>query len=644
MALVSLQGVTKTYGPKVVLEDVALSIERGEKIGLIGANGVGKTTIFRLITGEVRADFGTVTKSRGLRVGYLAQEPALEATASLIDEVASVFDEVRSLEQQTHRLAEEMGRRHDSGDLDAVMAEYDEVHARFEAAGGYGYRTRINEVLGGLGFAPSDYDLPVSALSGGQKCRAALAKLLLHDTDLLLLDEPTNHLDIDATGWLEKWLAGYAGSAVIVSHDRYLLDRVVGKIVEVEDRGVAGYGCSYSGYAEAKRIRLLQAVREYEKQRGWLKHQREFIARTKARKDTAKQARGRQWYIERMERDGKILEKPQAVRRKMGLDFKQTDRGGDMVLRCEGACKRYDERVLFDGFDLEVQRGQKVGIMGPNGSGKTTLLRMALGQVAPDAGSVRLYEHLAIGYYDQEHVGLNLDGTLIEELHALHPECTEQQVRSYLASFLFTGEEVFKTIGDLSGGEQSRVLLAMLVWTAPHVLILDEPTNHLDIPSREVLEDALRRFEGTVLLVSHDRYFLDRVIDRLVVIHGNGRSETGPGNYSDYVRRRQEAAAELAAAEAAEASERPARTRRRGRSAKGSGSGVEADSRWARKSLEDLETLIMETESRIAALEEGFSDEAVYRDAERARALRAEYDRLRRDLSEMNEVWEGHAD
>ncbi len=646
MALASLRGVTKTYGPKVVLQDATLDVQRGDKCGLIGANGSGKTTVFKLILGEVKPDYGTVTKARTVRVGYLAQEPELEATASLIEEVGSVFEEVRRHEQRMHELAEEMSRHHDSDELDAIMAEYDDVRAKFEAGDGYGYRTKINEVLGGLGFEPRDYELPVSALSGGQKCRASLAKLLLQDSDLLLLDEPTNHLDIDATRWLEKWLAGYAGSVMIISHDRYLLDRVVGKIVEVEDRKLSVYGCDYSHYAEAKRTRLLQAVREYERQQEWLAHQREFIARMKGAKDSAKQARGRQWYIDRMHREGKILEKPHALRDKIQLDFAPTDRGGEMILRCEGVRKAYDDRVLFEDFDLEVYRGQKVGIIGPNGSGKTTLLRMALEQVPPDAGEVRLFENLTIGYYDQEHANLNLDGTVIEEVHALRPACSQEQVRNYLASFLFQGDDVFKRIGNLSGGEQSRVLLAMLVWTAPHVLILDEPTNHLDIPSREVLEEALGRYEGTIILVSHDRYFLDRVASRLVVVHGDGQTEVRSGSYSDYVRRLEEAEAERLAEEAARAAAKGRPSGRGRRRSKSTASAVREtiDSPWARKSLDDLESIIMETEDRIAELDREFANEDVYRDAERARTLRIEYDRLRADLDEMNRVWEAHAE
>jgi ATP-binding cassette subfamily F protein 3 len=644
MALVSLRDITKSFGPKVVLDCVTLDIQRSEKVGLVGANGVGKTTVFMLILGHFRPDSGTLTKSRNLRIGYLPQEPALEASATVIDEVSSVFEEVHQLEARMHKLADEIAHRHDSGDLDSLMKQYDQAIARFETAGGYDVQPRVNEVLGGLGFSQADRDLPISALSGGQKCRVALAKILLQETDLLLLDEPTNHLDIDATGWLEKWLAGYTGSAVIVSHDRYLLDRVVSKIIEVEDRGVNVYGCNYTHYAEAKRARLLQAIREYEKQHTWLLHQQEYIARSKADKSRAKQARGRRWFVERMARQGKVLEKPQAFRRKMQLDFEQPDRGGDMVLRCESVSKRYGDRVLFDGFDLEVYRGQKIGIMGPNGSGKTTLLKMALGQAEPDAGEIRLYENLTIGYFDQEHAGLNQDGIILDELQALRPECSAQEVRSYLGGFLFSGDEAFKKIGSLSGGEQSRVLLAMLVWMSPQVLILDEPTNHLDIPSREVLEEALIQYEGTVILVSHDRYFLDRVVNRLVIIRGDGRCQVLSGNYSDYARRQEEAAAQQAAlAETDQKASRPRGTPRRGRTSQRA-SEAQDTSPYARMSLHHLEQEIIAREERLAEIERDFVNETIYRDGDRVRDLRAEHARLKAELAEMNRYWEERAE
>ncbi len=640
MALVTLQDITKSYGPKVVLEGVTLDIQRGEKVGLVGANGAGKTTVFRLITGDIKPDSGSVTKSRGLRVGYLPQEPDLEASSTLIEEVTTVFEEVHSLETRMHRLADEIAQRHDTEHLPELMAQYDQLMARFEAAGGYDVQTRVNEVLGGLGFTRNDRDLPISALSGGQKCRVSLAKILLQETDLLLLDEPTNHLDIEATRWLEKWLAGYAGSAVIISHDRYLLDRVVGKIVEVEDRRVSTYGCNYSHYAEAKRARLLHALREYEKQHEWLRHQKEYIARSRADKSRAKQARGRRWFIERMQREGKVLGKPQAVRKHMRLEFEETDRGGDMVLRCEGASKRYGDKILFDGFDLEVYRGQKIGIMGPNGSGKTTLLKMAMGETEPDTGVVRLFENLTIGYFDQEHAGLNPDGLVLDEVRAIRPECSEQEVRSYLGSFLFSGEDAYKRIGNLSGGEQSRVLLAMLVWSSPQVLILDEPTNHLDIPSREVLEEALIAYQGTIILVSHDRYFLDRVVNRLVMIKGNGRCEIQTGNYSDYVRRQEEDAARQAAPagteEATKVRRGPARRSRPASRSRETTPG----SPYATMSLHHLEEQIIAREERVAAIERAFLDEAVYRDGDRIRELRTEHARLKTELAEMNRYWE----
>jgi len=644
MALVSLQDVTKHFGPRVVLENVTLDIQRGEKAGLVGANGAGKTTVFKLILGQFKADGGTITKSRNLRIGYLPQEPVLEASQTVQEEVRSVFEELHAMEARMHGLAEQIARDHDSDGVDVLMKQYDLVMARFETAGGYDYQTRVNEVLGGLGISVAERELPIAALSGGQKCRVSLAKILLRDVDLLLLDEPTNHLDIEATRWLEKWLAGYPGSAVIISHDRYLLDRVVSKIIEVEDRQVHSYGCDYSHYAEAKRARLLYAIREYEKQHRWLLHQKEYMARVKADKSRAKQARGRRWFIERMEREGKVLEKPQALRQKINLEFEQPDRAGDMVLRCEAVSKRYGQKVLLDRLDVEVYGGQKLGIMGPNGSGKTTLLKMALGQVEPDDGEIRLYDNLTIGYFDQEHAALNLDGTILEELQAIRPECSPQEIRSYLGSFLFTGDEVFKKIGNLSGGEQSRVLLAMLVWSSPQVLILDEPTNHLDIPSREVLEEALMTYEGTIIMVSHDRYFLDRVVNRLMIIEGGGTCQVQWGNYTDHVRRQEESAAQEAAQRAAEEAARA--PRKSVRRAKGTSVAGESDeeSPHARKPLYQLEDDIIAAEERIAQIEREFTDEAVYRDGERARQLRAEYDRLRAELVEMNRYWEARAE
>ncbi len=641
MAIVSLQGIHVGFDNHVVLHDLDWFLHRGEKVGLVGANGSGKTTLFKLILGEMAPGMGTVTRARGLQIAYLPQEPTLVSSRTLYEEVSCTFDSLRELEQRVADVARRIAENHDNAEvLDELMAEYDELHHRLESDGGYKYETRVNEVLGGLGFSPGDYHLPVAALSGGQKCRAALARLLLREADLLLLDEPTNHLDIEATRFLEKFLAGYHGAAVIVSHDRYLLDRVVQKIADLDEHRITVYPCAYSDYVESKRIRQVTAEREYEKQRAWLEHQREYAQRVKADKSRAKQARGRMLHLDRMERDGKVLDKPRHARRKMAIDFAPTQRVGDMVLRCEGLRKAYGDVVLFDNFNLEIYRGEKIGIVGPNGVGKTTLIKMALGRVRPDAGEIRLFEGLAVGYYDQEHAGLNPEHRVIDEIQPQRTASEEGEIRSYLARFLFRGEDVYKRVGDLSGGEQSRVVLARLVRANPQVLILDEPTNHLDIPGKEALEEALIAYEGAILLVSHDRYFLDRVVNKLLVLPERGRYELIAGNWSAYERQRAER--EAAARQTREETRmaiRPAPRPRRRKTASEDGEAADA-SPYARWSLQKLEDAIIEHEERLAATESQFADPAAYRDADRARALRSEAEALRAALAALNAEWE----
>ena len=644
MGIVLLQNVHLAYAGQVVLDELNWEIHRGEKVGLVGPNGSGKTTLFRLILRQLEPQIGTVTLGRGLQVAYLPQEPSLDSANSLLEEVTSTFENVRQLEERVRRAAELIAEHHDTDRLDDLMAEYDELCHRLEAAGGYHYETKVREVLGGLGFSTSDYDLPIPALSGGQRCRAALAKLLLQEADLLLLDEPTNHLDIEATQFLERFLAGYHGAAVVVSHDRYLLDRVVDKIADLDNRQVTVFPCGYSDYAESKRVRLMTAERQAASQEEWVHHQREYAERVKADKSRSRQARGRLRHLERMERQGEFVERPRQARRKMAIDFTPSRRGGDMVLRCDGVGKAYGEVVLFNDFHLEVYRGEKVGIIGPNGVGKTTLLKMAMRQIEPDCGVVRLFENLQVGYYDQEHADLELRGTVLEAMQLQRTAGEEAALRSFLARFLFFGKDVFKRVSDLSGGEQSRVILASLVYANPQVLVLDEPTNHLDIPGREALEEALMAYEGAILLVSHDRYFLDRVVNRLLVLPERGKYELIPGNWTTYEQRRsQQEAGARAAVEQAKAAARPSARPRRKRGNRAAVPGAPAGSPYASWSLAKLEEAIIEQEERLARTEEQFADPNVYRDADRARALRAEVEALRATLTDLNTEWEAKA-
>jgi ATP-binding cassette subfamily F protein 3 len=639
MAAVTLHDVVKSYAGRLVLGGVSLDLHKGEKVGLIGANGSGKTTLFKLIVGRELPDCGVITIARGTAIGYLPQEPDLPAGATLIDAVQTVFAGHRDTEARLEALSHEIAEASQERRRAELLAEYDRLRARFEAAGGYSYEIRLREVLGGLGFDPDDYHKPADVLSGGQKCRAALARLLLADCDLLLLDEPTNHLDIDATRWLEKYLANHDGGAVIISHDRYLLDRVVGKIIEIEDHAATVYPTNYTNYAETKRIRRLAALREYEKQSTWLAHQRDYIDRVRYAKDSAKQARGRQKYLDRMEAQGRILGKPKAEAAKLNIRFKADERGGDMVVRCEKACKGFDGVTLIHNLDFEMTRGERVGIIGPNGVGKTTLLRMLMRQTHPDSGSVRLYENLTVGYYDQEHHDLDESLSVIEVVRAVRPGAGEADARSYLALFLFRGDEVFKRVGSLSGGEQSRVLLARLVWKSPHVLVLDEPTNHLDIPAREALEEALKLYPGSVLMVSHDRYFLDRVANRLLVLPRRGVYETVAGNWSSYA----------ALVEQREQSAQDERDRRREearphRPKPGGGQKKKSRSKYAAQRIEELEARIIAAETRMKELETQFSDPSVLRDAARSKQLHEEYHGLRQSLEALNAEWEAEVD
>jgi len=634
MASVVLQNVTRQFGSQVVLAGISLELQSGQTAGLVGVNGAGKTTLFRLITGEVEPDMGTVTRSRDLAVGYLEQEPRLDSNRNLYEEVADAFADVLAMEKALHDLSHRIAVYHDEPRLPELMAKYDRLHARFETAGGHNLEVRLNEVLGGLGFTEADYRLPVSALSGGQKCRAALAKLLLQDRQLLLLDEPTNHLDIDATRWLEKFLAGHHGGAVIISHDRYLLDRLADRVIEVENRAVTSCPGNYTNYVATKERRRLTQERRYQHDQAYINKERDFITKHKAGQ-RSKEARGRLGHLERRIAAGEFVREKPTARRHTRMLFKPTQSGGQMVLRCEGAAKRYGEKTLFEQLTFDVYKGHRLGITGPNGTGKTTLLRIAMRQVPPDEGVVRLYENLRVGYYDQEHTELDRSTTVLESVRAVQPAMTEQVARSFLGRFLFSGDDVFKSIEKCSGGEQSRVRLARLILAEPQVLILDEPTNHLDIPSREALEDALDEYDGTIIVVSHDRYFLDRTVERLLVME-HGRHRLFPGNYTAYI---EAIEAEKARGQTDAPRVTPLPVKKRSRP------GDRAKlSHYDGLSIEQLEDLMIEREARIEELNARFADEKVYRDPEAAKHLQAELRATRAELAEIETQWDNRVE
>ncbi|MDE0042915.1 MAG: ABC-F family ATP-binding cassette domain-containing protein, partial [Candidatus Poribacteria bacterium] len=524
MSLVRLEHITKSYDPYLVLDDVSASIGRGDRIGLIGKNGSGKTTLTEIVAGIIQEFKGSVFTSRGLRIGYLSQEPNLNPTCTLRQEVLKVFRKQQTLEDEMLRLSDRMEHE----DNPALLDEYAKLQEQHERMGGYDYEHQINRTLSGLGFGTNDFHLKTRVLSGGQKSRAALAKLLLENPDLLLLDEPTNHLDIKAIEWLENFLnSEYDGAALIVSHDRYFLDRVARKIWELDDYRIKLYRGNYTKYLETKRLEVLEQERNYAKQQRFIAHEEEFIRRNIAGQRT-REAQGRRKLLNRIKR----VEKPNHNFRSMSIHFTPDARGGNDILQCQELEMRYGDKIVFRDLNLEVYRRDVVGVVGPNGAGKTTLFRLILGELEPTDGDLKIGANLHFGYYDQELKGLNLGNEIIDEIWELRPKHTQEEVRKFLGRFLFSGEEVFKQIRHLSGGEQSRVMLAKLLLENANVLLLDEPTNHLDIPSREVLENALSEYSATTFIISHDRYLMNKLATKLLIFE-NGTAKLFVGTYAE---------------------------------------------------------------------------------------------------------------
>ena len=529
MSLIRLENVTKLYDPDLILDDISVSIEHGDRIGLIGCNGTGKTTLIKILNGMLSNFKGKVVSAKGLRIGYLSQEPDLARDCTLRQEMLKVFEKRRALEDEMLLLAEEM----ETEESPQLLAEYARVQEQHESLGGYDYEHQINRILSGLGFAETDFNLPIDVLSGGQKSRATLVKLLLEKPDLLLFDEPTNHLDINGIEWLENYLnIEYDGAVLVVSHDRYFLDKVVRKVWELEDQKIKIYRGNYAKYVENKNLEKLVRAREFKKQQAHIAHEEDFIRRNMAGQRT-REAQGRQKKLNRLER----IEKPKSDARTIKLNFTPDSRGGNDILRCKNVGKAFGDKVIFTNLNFEVYRRDVVGIIGANGTGKTTFFRMILGEENATEGEIWVGRTLKFGYYTQELEGLNTDNEIIDEIWELRPRQTQGEIRSFLGKFLFSGDDVFKRIGNLSGGEQSRVQLAKLLLVNANVLLLDEPTNHLDIPAREALETALSEYPATLFIISHDRYLLNNLATKLLIFDGTpgGTATLFEGNYAAYV-------------------------------------------------------------------------------------------------------------
>ena len=617
MAVLSVGNLAMSVGHRVLLDGVNLTLNEGERAALVGRNGCGKSCLLRALAGEeAPAHVGQIQWRRRATIGYLPQNPALDASRTLRAEAADAVADVSALHAKLGAVSDAMGTA--EGDaLETLMRRYEQIEHDFEALNGYAVEHRIDATLEGLGLSTDLYDVPVPGLSGGQRCRLALAKLLIAEPDAILLDEPTNHLDIEGRAWLESFLVDYRGTVLLVSHDRYLLDRVVHDIYELETGRLVRYPGNYSAYRDLRRQRRLADQRAFDRQQDAIRRERAFIDRYRAGQ-RARQAKGREKKLDRMVRD-EGLDRPVELD-EINIHLAPTSRSGDIVIRAEGITKEYGERRLFAELDLELTRGDRIGFIGPNGIGKTTLVRCLLGEQAPDAGSVRLGAQVDCGHYRQGHEGLDVQQTVIEYLQRARSS-TEQQARDTAGAFLFSDEDQDALLGTLSGGERSRAILAATMTRGHNLLVLDEPTNHLDIPSVERLEEALLRFtaprdrntpEGTLVLISHDRMLLDDLVNQLIVFEPGGRVHHFLGNYSEYV-------ASGESKHAAPSPEPPRREARRAKPARKKPAKEKGP--LAGMAQEKLETQIEEIEQQIADIDRDLAAPTNYGDGEKVRQL-----------------------
>ncbi|MBO5474515.1 MAG: ABC-F family ATP-binding cassette domain-containing protein [Lachnospiraceae bacterium] len=544
--ILSVNNIHKSFNEIPVLKNVSFHIEDYDKAAIVGINGAGKTTLLRIIMGELSADEGIVTLSKDKTIGYLSQHEAVSGENTIYDELLSVKQNILDMQQQMRSIELQMKTASDEK-LAHLLSIYASLTHAFEAANGYAYKSELTGVLKGLGFDEADFSKSVSTLSGGQKTRVALGKLLLQKPDLIILDEPTNHLDMSSITWLETYLLNYKGAVIIVSHDRYFLDRIANKIIEIDHAKATVFGGNYSDYAAKKEILRAAQYNAYMKQQAEIKHQEEVIEKLKSfnREKSIKRAESRERMLDKIE----LLDKPIEVRADMHLHLEPKYTSGNDVLHVENLSKSFGSLTLFENLNFDIKKGEHVAIIGDNGTGKTTILKIINELVTPDSGLVRLGANVQIGYYDQEHHVLHMDKTLFDEISDDYPGLTNTEIRSTLAAFLFTGDDVFKTVKSLSGGERGRVSLAKLMLSEANFLILDEPTNHLDIISKEILEDALNAYTGTVLNVSHDRYFINKTASRILHLDQNVLTNY-LGNYEYYLEKKDEQLALISAAKA----------------------------------------------------------------------------------------------
>ena len=664
--ILSCSNICKSFGENDILKQVSFHIEDHEKAAIVGINGAGKSTLLKVLIGKLAADDGVVTWAKDASIGYLAQHQDLEGAETIYDALLEVKKPVIQMEARIRSLELEM--KSASGDeLESKLSEYSRLNHEFEMADGYSYQSEITGVLKGLGFTEDEFSKPITALSGGQKTRVSLGKLLLTKPDILLLDEPTNHLDMESIAWLETYLRNYSGAVIIVAHDRYFLDRVVTKIIELDMGHCTVFSGNYSAYSDKKAMLRDAAIRAYLNQQQEIRHQEAVIAKLKSfnREKSIKRAESREKMLDKIDR----LEKPVQTNDSMDIRLEPDVVSGNDVLTVTDLSKSFDTQTLFTNVDFEIKRGERVAVIGNNGTGKTTLLKIINGIIPADSGQIRLGSKVHIGYYDQEHQVLHMDKTLFQEIQDTYPNMNNTQIRNTLAAFLFTGDDVFKLIRDLSGGERGRVSLAKLMLSDANFLLLDEPTNHLDITSKEILESALNRYTGTVLYVSHDRYFINRTATRILDLT-NGSFINYIGNYDYYLEKKEDVEAAFAARQMAQtAANHPtgtnspqatstasgissSRTSQTAMTASSAGSPADGKIDWKaqkeeqarlrkrQNELKKIEDKIHELETRDGEIDELLSQEDVYTDVSRLMELNKEKESIQKELEVLYEKWE----
>lgn len=643
--ILACQKITKAFGGDTILQDINFIINEGEKAALIGINGAGKTTLLKIITGEYEADSGEVVLQRGATMGYLSQVIDVTSRRTIYEEMLDAKKDIIEMEQKIHTLEQDISRL--SGEkLENAMESYSLLTDRFEKSNGYAWKSEIVGVLKGLGFTEAEFDTPIHTLSGGQKTRVALSRILLTQPDIILLDEPTNHLDMDAIRWLETFLSNYRGSVLIVSHDRYFLDRVVSKVIEIEAGKSQTFLGSYSQYAEKKKAQRDAQMKLYLNQQQEIRHQEDVITKLRSfnREKSIRRAESREKMLNKME----LVDKPVVLNSRMRISLEPEVISGNDVLTIENLSKSFENKPLFRNLNLSIHRGEVVGLLGANGTGKTTLLKIINRHLRPDSGKIHYGAKVSIGYYDQEQHVLNDENTIFDEISDAYPKLTNTRIRNVLAAFLFTGDRVFQKIGTLSGGEKGRVSLAKLMLSNANFLILDEPTNHLDIQSREILEDAINDYEGTVFYVSHDRYFINQTATRILDLSPDGIVNY-KGNYTYYLEQKEAGNIE---ADSDSVLSPPAGSDETAASSAGNPSSGSSKEDWKRSREEAARQRkraneLKKTEAEISRLEEEnetikneMNDPEIGSNVSRLMELSRQYEENEEALLELYEKWE----